>query len=154
MTDLYSNAEWDEELESYVFHSKYNFEKFKPLLIEHFEDGGSHSLRVIAGVCRVSFATIVHWTKEGHAQYKQEFHALVQDLKEVAVVQTDKWHRQSASGRLKDANSATLNRRVEHMMGWSAKSETVTKTHTIYQEIDDLSEDEVKERLKALEDKT
>ena len=153
MSDLYSNAEWDEEHESYVFHSKYNFDEFKPLLIEHFEDGGSASLRVIAGVCRVSYATIARWTKEGDPNYKQAFHALIKDLKEVAVVETDKWHRQSASGRLKDANSATLNRRVEHMMGWSAKSETITKTHTIYQEIEDLSEDEVKERLKALEDK-
>lgn len=149
MSISYENdAEWDDELDGWVFYGKkkYNFERIKHKLECHFEDGGSYHMGVIAGVLGVTRATIYRWKDPNHNQYKPDFACLLDQLKEVGLSVTDKWHRENASGRLKDANSQTLNRRAANMLEMSEKIET-TET-----KLKNMDENELDEKLKEVEE--
>ncbi len=134
--DYYETLCYDETKEGFISTSKYKFHLIKPQLIAHFEDGGSKSTRVLAGVLRVSNATVSEWLNPNSSYYKREFHGLVDELSHIATAKTDQWHRESASGRLKDANAQTLNRRAEKFLGM-AETQEVTHKH-IYKSTEEI----------------
>ena len=109
-------AIYDEELDSYIFNSKYNFIVIERAIIKHFKDGGLSHPAVLAGVCEVSRATMMRWRDRNSEYFKHELDALIREAQCLAVAVTDQWHRESARGDRKDANSHTLNRRAEKML--------------------------------------
>ena len=148
--DYYETVEYNDDLQGFISGGKYNFLTMKPKLMAHFEDGGSASNRVLAGVLRVSNATISEWRNPNSRYYKRNLHALVDELSHVATAKTDQWHRESASGRLKDANAQTLNRRAEKFLGMNEVQEvkhqhTYNSTEEIDAEIAKLHEEQENE---------
>jgi len=105
--------EWDEENKDWVHHKKYHFPSLRVELEKHFEEGGSSTIRVIAGICEVSATTIHNWCNQKHREYHPEFHNLISEYKNIAAKLTDDAHRKAAFGQKKIFNERTLNRRFE-----------------------------------------
>jgi hypothetical protein len=130
-------AEWSDEHQTYTFHSKYNFEKFKPIIEQHFKDGGLNSSHVLAGLCHVSYQTILDWLNPAHKNFREDFKQLVESSVGFAAVITDQWHRESANGTRKEANARTLNRRAERILGLTEKTQQVI-THKTSKSLEEL----------------
>ena len=126
-------AIWDEELGDFINNNKYDFESFCPLLKKHFEEGGSASRRVLAGLCRVSQGTMTRWLTRHSHYYKEELAEFISEYREIGSLITDQWHRESASGERKDANSSTLNRRAEKMLDMVPEAKLVQEFTNVEQ---------------------
>lgn len=128
---------WSREWEGYIFDELYDFEKFEPLLKEHFRGGGAATYAVLAGLCEVSVATVRLWRdRDGDAcgsRYKPEFDALIQRYENVAIAELDRWHREAACGVRPDVNAQVLNRRAEKMLSMVPQQKVVAEFTSVAQ---------------------
>ena len=107
-----THIRYDENQQSFVFDSRFQFEKFKPLLIEHFENGGGKSLRILGGLLGVNHQTVANWLNPKSDFYKKIFAELISELKCKTALATDQQHRDVAFGKA-TGDSRTLNRRYD-----------------------------------------
>jgi len=125
-----NHGKWDEKRGEWVYYTKYNFSLFEPLLRDHFEAGGSATIRVIAGICCVGVMTVHDWLNKKHREYHPEFASLVNEYRHVAAKITDDAHRDAALGNKKILNEKTLNRRFEKLCEGIEKRIKSTATYT------------------------
>ena len=118
---------WDEEMGSFLQDHKYCYEKIEPAVREHFSEGGGDGVMIIAGLCNTTHATVQRWMQPDHKLYKKDFHELIEECRGKAVIETDKWHRESANGERPKANAATLNRRAEKVLDMVPVMKTLNK---------------------------
>lgn len=142
-----SHAEYDEESQSFIFHSKYDFDVIKTKFIKHFENGGLPKKSVLAGLAQVSRQTMSAWLTHSNKSYKRELAALVDQYKCVAHLRTDEMHLAASNGENKDANAACLNRRAEYFLGLTKQIEIKAK------ENEPETLDELDAELEALKEK-
>lgn len=124
-------AEYDEETDGFIFHSKYNIDKFTRKLIAHFNDGGLAHDAVIAGVCEVSQQSIMRWRDPNSPHFKEAFARVINEYQFIAAAVTDTWHRESARGDRKDANASVLNRRAERLFDLT-ETKDIRQTNEIH----------------------
>lgn len=136
---------WDESTQSFIQDHKYCFEKFEPIIREHFDNGGGYQPVIIAGLCGTTHASVHYWTNPNHKLYRKEFHELIEECRTKAAAETDKWHRESANGGRPKANATTLNRRAEVFLDMVPVVKTYTK-------IEDIAEIDAQiDRIKELQ---
>lgn len=122
----------------WIFNSKYDEKNMKTRLKNHFEDGGQAINSVLAGVCGVSKQTIGRWRDPDSLYYKSAFDKWIQEHECKASALTDKWHRQSARGDLKDANAHTLNRRAEKLAGMGETKKIIQEQAITFRDLDEI----------------
>lgn len=135
------HAHYDEDLEDYIFDTKYNFPVIKKKIIHHFKDGGLSHPAVLAGICEVSRATMMRWRDRNSVYFKPELDSLIKEYKAQAASVTDKWHRESARGDRKDANAHTLNRRAEKLFDMGETKKIIQEQKITLRTIEEIDEE-------------
>ncbi|MCP4472980.1 MAG: hypothetical protein GY821_00100 [Gammaproteobacteria bacterium] len=131
---------WCESHQVFVTERKYDLAIFKPLLMQHFQEGGWPSVPIMAGVCGVSDDMFRLWLDRESKYYKPALDEFIAHSKTASYVVLDKWHRESASGARKEANASTLNRRMERILNADSTRREEKETEFTGMTIEELDE--------------
>lgn len=154
---MHNNATWDEDAQSWLFNSSYDFPTYEKKIKAHFEAAGSLYITVLAGVCETSEATMRNWLNPVSHYYQPELHQLVEEYKTLSSQKTDEYHQQASIGLIENADAKLLQNRYDNIvrskdiLKLSKKTKAALETDDLKEQILCLKKDLAQRKITLLQ---